>query len=206
MTFLAYLPVLSAGFIWDDDTHVTNQPLLATWDGLRAIWLQPGATPQYYPLTHSTFWLEYHLFDLQPLGYHVVNVVLHAVNASLVWLVLERLAVPGAWLAAAVFALHPVQVETAAWITELKNLQSGLFYLLAMLAYLRFALPGPGAGSKRLYGAALLAFAGALLSKTVTSTLPAGLLICLWWKRGRLERRTSCCSSRSSSPGSRARW
>jgi len=189
MTFLAYLPVLSAGFIWDDDTHVTNQPLLATWDGLRAIWLQPGATPQYYPLTHSTFWLEYHLFALQPLGYHVVNVVLHTVNASLVWLVLERLAVPGAWLAAAVFALHPVQVETAAWITELKNLQSGLFYLLAMLAYLRFALPGPGAGSKRLYGAALLAFAGALLSKTVTSTLPAALLICLWWKRGRLERR-----------------
>jgi len=84
MTFLAYLPVLSAGFIWDDDTHVTNQPLLATWDGLRAIWLQPGATPQYYPLTHSTFWLEYHLFALQPLGYHVVNVVLHTVNASLV--------------------------------------------------------------------------------------------------------------------------
>jgi hypothetical protein len=187
MTALAYLPAMRGGFIWDDDFHVTQNRLLRTWDGLRAIWLEPGAMLQYYPLTHTTLWLEWRLWELAPAGYHAVNVVLHAANASLLWLVLSHLAVPGAWVAAAVFALHPVHAESVAWITEIKNVQSGLFYLLAGLAYLHHALPVRGEASRRgLYFLALGCYACAILSKTVTCTLPVTLLLCLWWKRERL--------------------
>ncbi|HKA31224.1 MAG TPA: O-GlcNAc transferase, partial [Candidatus Binatia bacterium] len=133
----AYIPALGGGFIWDDETWVTVNRTLKTMDGLRAIWLTPSA-PQYYPLLQTVLWAEYHVWGLHPLGYHLVNVLLHALNASLVWLVLRRLAIPGSWMAAAVFALHPVHVESVAWIAELKNVQSSFFYLLALLAYLRF--------------------------------------------------------------------
>jgi len=188
VTLLAYLPALRAGFIWDDDPHVTQNELLRTWRGLADIWLKPGATPQYYPLTHTSWWVQYHLWGLAPLGYHLVNVLLHGVSAGVLWLVLRRVRVPGAWTAAAVFALHPVHVESVAWVTELKNVQSGFFYLLALLAYLRWSLRGdaePG-GGRWMYALLLLCFACALLSKTVTGTLPVVIALVLWWKRGRL--------------------
>src|SRR3989442_1110205 len=129
----AYLPVLRAGFIWDDDAYVTANATLRTFGGLRRIWLEPGAVPQYYPLTFTSLWLDYHLWGLQPLGYHLVNVLLHAANVILVWLVGRRLALPGAWFAAAVFAVHPVHVESVAWGTERKNVLSGGLYLAAFL-------------------------------------------------------------------------
>ena len=141
---------------------------------------------QYYPLTQTTLWLEYHLWGPRPLGYHLVNVALHALNAGLVWLTLARLAVPGAWVAAAVFALHPVHVESVAWAAELKNVQAGVFSLLALLLYLRFAL---GRRSATLYVLAFVAFVLAVLSKTVACTVPAAALVCVWWKRGSLARR-----------------
>ena len=184
ITAVAYLPIFRGGFIWDDETYVTGNRLLRSLAGLRAIWLEPGP-PQYYPLTQTTFWLEYHLWGLRPLGYHLANVFLHALNAALVWLVLGRLAVPGAWMAAAVFALHPVHVESVAWVTELKNVQAGVFSLLALLAYLRFALGRRSAG---LYALAVVAFVLAVLSKTVACTVPAAALVCVWWKRGSLGR------------------
>jgi hypothetical protein len=134
----AYQPVWHAGFIWDDDDHVTNNPVLRSPGGLESIWFKPASTIQYYPLVYSSFWAEYRLWKLQPLGYHLVNVLLHALNAVLLWRVLRRLELPGAWWAAAVFALHPVGVESVAWITERKNVLSGFFYFLAVLAYLRF--------------------------------------------------------------------
>src|SRR5437016_4456617 len=101
MTVTAYLPVVDAGFVWDDDSYVTANVTLRSLDGLRRIWLEPGAVPQYYPLTFTSFWVEYHLWGLQPLGYHLTNVLLHTLNALLLWLVLVRLRVPGAWVAAA---------------------------------------------------------------------------------------------------------
>ena len=184
ITVVAYLPIFRGGFIWDDETYVTGNRLLRTLAGLRAIWLEPGP-PQYYPLTQTTLWLEYHLWGLHPLGYHLANVLLHALNAGLVWLVLGRLAVPGAWMAAAVFALHPVHVESVAWVTELKNVQAGAFSLLALLLYLRFALGRRSAG---LYALAFVAFVLAVLSKTVACTVPAAALVCVWWTRGSLRR------------------
>jgi tetratricopeptide (TPR) repeat protein len=187
LTLLAYLPALRGGFIWDDNAYVTENVTLRSAAGLGRIWAEPGALPQYYPLTFTTFWLEYHVWGLSPFGYHLVNVALHAASALLLWRVLLFLEVPAAWLAAAVFAVHPVHVESVAWITERKNTLSGVCYLGALLAYLHFALAAAPRPRWRLYGLALALFAAALLSKTVTASLPAVLLVILWWKRPRLD-------------------
>jgi len=189
---LAYLPALDNGFVWDDDDYVTENPTLRSADGLRRIWLEPGAVPQYYPLTFTTLWIDYQIGGLDPFGYHVVNVLLHALAAVLAWRVLRALDVPGAWLAAALFAAHPVHVESVAWITERKNVLSGALYLGAMLAYLRFAragAPDDAPRSRALYALSLALFVLGLLSKTVVCTLPAALLLLLWWKRGRAVTR-----------------
>jgi len=192
LTVTAYLPALRCGFVWDDDSYVTENQTLHSLDGLEAIWLKPGATKQYYPLVFSSFWAEYRLWGLQPFGYHVVNVLLHAVNAVLLWRVLRRLEIAASWWAAAIFALHPVTVESVAWVTERKNTLSGLFYLLSALAWLRFrpltARETARAPDWRFYWLALGLFVCALFCKTVTCTLPAVLVLLIWWK-GRLEKR-----------------
>lgn len=193
LTAAAYLPALNAGFIWDDDAYVTGNRTLRDADGLRRIWLDLGATPQYYPFTFTTFWLEYQLWGPTPSGYHAVNILLHALGAGLLWRVLYRLSVPGAWVAAAVFAVHPVHVESVAWITERKNVLSGACYLAALLVYLRFAAIGAGSTEQRsagrLYAGALLLFVLALLSKSVTCSLPAVILLLIGWKRAVVTRR-----------------
>ncbi len=207
LTLLAYIPAMRGGYIWDDNAHITDNAALRSSDGLAKIWFAPKVLPQYYPLVHTTFWVEYHLWQLHPFGYHLVNVLLHAFNAILLLLVLRHLRVPGAWLAAAVFALHPVQVESVAWITERKNVLSGFFYLSSALAYFRFANvtgdladtslssdidPLTSTKSSRswgFYAFSLFLFLCALLSKTVTCSLPAAILLVLWWKRARICRR-----------------
>lgn len=199
LTCAAYVPVLDAGYIWDDDDYVTENDTLHSAAGLKAIWLQPSATPQYYPLVHTSFWLEYQLWALAPTGYHAVNILLHGLAALLLWRVLRRLGLPGAFFAAAIFAVHPVQVESVAWVTERKNVLSIVFFLLALLTFLRFRPLGPsppgqsqGEQPPRAWGryvAALLFFAAALLSKTVTCALPAVLLLLAWWKEDRVDRR-----------------
>lgn len=206
LTLLAYIPAMRGGYIWDDNAHITDNVVLRTSDGLAKIWFDPKVLPQYYPLVHTTFWVEYHLWQMHPFGYHLVNVVLHAFNAILLLFVLRYLRVPGAWLAAALFALHPVHVESVAWITERKNVLSGFFYLASALAYFRFAnvtgdlaettassdlhllTSGKSRRSWGYYVFSLFLFLCALLSKTVTSSLPAAILLVLWWKRGRICR------------------
>jgi len=190
-TLAAYWPALSAGFIWDDDGHVTR-PALRSLHGLAEIWFKLGATQQYYPLLHSFFWAEHALWGDAALGYHLANVLLHATAAVLLVQLLRRLAVPGAWAAGLIFALHPVGVESVAWISEEKNTLSAVFYLSAALAYLRFD-DGAGCGESprplRWYFLATVLFAGALLSKSVTATLPAALGVILWWRKGKLTWR-----------------
>lgn len=169
---------------------MTDNALLRSAPGLGKIWFEPGATIQYYPLVFTSFWIERHLWGLAPAGYHVVNVVIHAASAFLVYLILRGLAVRGAAVAALLFALHPVHVESVAWITERKNVLSGLFYLAASFVYLRasgWLSSGDARPSPRAYAATLGLFACALLSKTVTATLPAALLLVIWWKRGSLR-------------------
>ena len=189
-TVLPYVPALRGGFIWDDDHYVVGNPAVLSPDGLARIWLAPASSPQYYPVTMTTFWLEHRLFGGHPFGYHLTNVLLHVANALLIGAVLRRLGLPGASLAAALFALHPVHVESVAWITERKNVLSGFFYLLAFRAWLRFAPPGEDdRGAGRFWLLSFSLFLCALLSKSVTGTLPAAVLLLTWWKRGRIDGR-----------------
>jgi tetratricopeptide (TPR) repeat protein len=178
LVFLAYQPCLHGAFLWDDDQHAAS-PLLSHAGALWRIWV-PGYTAQYYPITYESFWLERHLWGPAPTGYHVVNMALHALNALLAAWCLRRLGFRGAWLAAAVFALHPVNSESVAWISERKNLLSAFFYLSAFAAFLDFE----DHGSRASYAASIGLFLLALLSKTTAVSLPAALLV-VRWGRGR---------------------
>ena len=184
VTFLAYLPAWRGTPIWDDDSHLTK-PELRSLEGLARIWTQPGATQQYYPLIHTLFWVEHRVWGDWPAGYHLLNILLHCASALLLVRILRYLHIPGAWLAAAIFALHPIQVESVAWISELKNMLSGVFYFGSMLTYLKF----DRTRNLALYAAALVLFVLGLLSKTVIATLPAAILVIFWWKRGKLSWR-----------------
>ena len=189
----AHAPSAPATFVWDDDVNLTANPHLRDLAGLGRLWFEVGATNMYAPVVFSTLWLQYRLWGLDPTGYHIVNIALHAVCAVLVWLLFRRLLPSGALLGAALFAVHPVTVESVAWITELRNVESLLFYLLCVLAYLRFAgLDGrqqPAGRTRRAaYVAVLLLFAAALLSKPAGVALPFIVLLLAWWKRGRIER------------------
>ncbi len=194
---IAYQPSLHNGFIWDDDLYVTKNLALRTFEGLKRIWTVRGATIQYYPVTFTSFWAEYQLFGLDPAVFHATNILLHAANAILVWFLLECLGLPWAWLAAILFAVHPVNVESVAWISERKNVLSGFFVLCSMLLLARLYLKESPQDSKErngskyrnafIYIAALLFFILALLGKSVTCMMPLVFLILCWWKCGRLS-------------------
>ena len=181
---ISYFPATQAGFVWDDRAF-TEEPVVHKASGLWNIWFSPADIKNeghYWPLVYTTFWLEHKLWGLAPAGYHIVNVLLHFVNVLLVWRLLLRLAVPGAWAIAAVFAVHPLHVESVAWVIERKDLLSALFYLTAMLTWIRF-VEAPRWGP---YCLALALFVAGLLSKSVVVTLPAAVLIWHWWQRGRV--------------------
>ncbi|MHC4717704.1 MAG: tetratricopeptide repeat protein, partial [Planctomycetota bacterium] len=185
--------VLDAGFVWDDDDYVTDNETVRDPGGLVRIWTDRRANTQYYPLVYSSFWLEHRLYGVNPFGYHLVNVALHAGVACLLLLLLRRLAVPGAFVAAAIFAVHPLCVQSVAWVTERKNVLMGVFYVGALLAYCRFCRIGEEAKGKqdwRFYGLSAGLLVPALLSKTVACSMPAVMLVLLWWKR-RLRWRTA---------------
>jgi tetratricopeptide (TPR) repeat protein len=181
---LAYIPVWQAGFIWDDDVCVTANPCIIGPLGSKEIWTTSHANS--CPLVLTTFWLEHQLWGLAPLPYHLVNVFMHAACAILLWRLLRSLRVPGAWLGAALWALHPVQVETAAWVAELKNTQSSLFYLLTVLFFVKWLRGPDGQTAGRFNYAWTLLFAAlAMASKSSTVVLPPVLCLCAWWVEGR---------------------
>ncbi|OGP15240.1 MAG: hypothetical protein A2054_00445 [Deltaproteobacteria bacterium GWA2_55_10] len=179
----AYYPALNAGFIWDDDHYVIRNANLLSPGGLRDIWLSTES-PQYYPLVFTTFWIEQHIWGLEPAGFHAVNILLHAANAALIWMVCRRLDLKYGYFAALIFALHPVHVESVAWVTERKNVLSGFFYLLSLLAFLSFEKKEKAWA----YAASLAFFFAALLSKTVACTLPVAIIIIRWLRDGRIDR------------------
>jgi protein O-mannosyl-transferase len=194
--FITYFPFFQNYFIWDDDKYLTGNPYLGNLDGLKQLWLDLRAMPQYYPLVFTSFWIEHQVWSLNPLGYHVDNVILHGLNTIILWRILSFLEIKGSWLVAALFAIHPVQVETVAWITERKNLLSGFFYFLSLYFFLRYYNPVPGTQddqskemSWHLFGFSLFFFICALWSKTVACTLPAVILLIFWWKQNHIGKK-----------------
>ncbi len=202
LTVTLYIPAMRGGFIWDDEFYITQDRLVRASDGLYRFWFTMEGR-DYYPLTGSLWWFEWRLWGTHAPGYHVVNVLLHAANAVLVWLILRRLKIPGPWVAALVFAVHPVNVATVAWISEQKNTLSMLFYTLSILLYLRFdeenrSSPTLTRGWPRSerrwprsergkYVLSLTAFLLALFSKTAVVMLPVVLLGCVWWRHGKVR-------------------
>ena len=189
LTILVYRPAWHGGFIWDDDRYVVHNGLLTAQDGLRRIWFSLDAPSQYFPLAYTILRIERSLWDLNPVGYHWVNILLHLGNALLVWCILARLKVPGASLAAAIFALHPVQVESVAWISELKNVLMGFFFLLTLLTWIEY-VDARHKHRRILYVAALLFYLLALSAKATACTLPAALLLILWLEKKPIGRRS----------------
>ncbi len=185
MTLTAYIPALRGGFVWDDKEFVVENQTLRTWDGLKKIWLNPRANLQYFPVSFTSFWIDYHLWGKRTTGYHVHNVLLHALNGILLWRLLRSLRVSGAWFAGALFALHPVHVEPVAWITERKDVLSGAFFLLTLLAWSAF-MTKP---NWTRYFLALGLFIPTLLAKTSTVPLPAVLLLGFWWRKSKISMR-----------------
>jgi tetratricopeptide (TPR) repeat protein len=183
---LVYLPVWWAGYIWDDDTVLTANPCIVGPFGLKEIWTTNGA--DICPLTLTTFWMEHALWGLAPLPYHLVNVLLHGACAVVLWRVLRSLQVPGAWLGAALWAVHPVEVASVAWVAEMKNTESGLFFLLSILFFVKWLRTKDlkqRSGSNWNYGLTLLFAALAMASKSSTVVLPEVLCLCAWWVKGR---------------------
>jgi tetratricopeptide (TPR) repeat protein len=186
LVILTYTPVWQAGFIWDDDVHLTANPCIVGPLGLKDIWTTSAA--DICPLTLTTFWVEHALWGLGPLPYHLVNVLMHGACAVLLWRVLRGLRVQGAWLGAALWALHPVAVESVAWITEMKNTESGLFFLLSILFFVRWLRAKEldrRTGGGWNYALTLLFAALAMASKSSAVILPVVLCLCAWW----MERR-----------------
>src|ERR1700677_4221776 len=183
LLLLFYMPAISGGLVFDDDRHIT-QEAFRSLQGLWRIWFEPGAGQiAYYPVFHTAMWVEYHLWGEGVLGYHLVNIFLHAASACLVVAIMRKLSLPGAWLAAFVFALHPVCVESVAWISEQKNTLSTVFFLGTVLAWLHFY----GDRRRKWYLVASGLFLIALLAKATSATLPGVLLVILWWRNGRLD-------------------
>ncbi len=203
---IVYFPSLSGGFILDDDLLLTNNQLIKAPDGLYRFWCTTQS-PDYWPVSNSTLWFEWRLWGMNTTGYHVTNLILHIVAALLIWLILRKLSIPGAFLAAMIFAVHPVNVESVAWIAQRKNLTAMLFFLLSILCYLKMEIPSPAPqnGMYRIasppaprhhdsgrsplwYWLSLLAFVLAMLSKGSVAVLPVLLLGIIWWRRKMTKR------------------
>ena len=181
---VAFSPALRAGFIWDDNDHLTENPCIVGPDGLKDVWTTARAV--YYPLVLTTFWALHKLVGLNPFPYHLLNLILHSASALLLWYILRRLEVRAAWLGTFLWALHPVTVESVAWVTELKNTQSCFFYLLSIAFFLKAYEQRPG---NRLFALSLISFVLAITSKPATIMLPLVLALCLWWKKKVVSKR-----------------
>ncbi len=204
---LVYSPATNGGFILDDNRLLTENELIRDSGGLYRFWCSALAT-DYWPATNSSLWIEWRQWGMRPAGYHITNLILHTAESLLIWVILRKLAVPGAFLAALVFAVHPVNVASVAWITQRKNTMALLFFLLLTLWYIKGmqcaaskTAPGRLESASRdttsgvihpssfiphpssLYWFSLAAFVGAMLGKGSVAVLPVLLLVIVWWRR-----------------------
>ena len=188
VAFAVYFPSLHGGFIFDDELYVTNQKIIFNSDALYQFWFTAN-TVDYYPVYNTVLWIEWRLWGMKPTGYHIVNLVLHIAESLLIWLILRKLSIIGAFLAAVIFVVHPVNVESVAWITQLKDMLALLFFLLSILWYLKAEFLSPpqkslySSGAGRWYWLSLAAFVLAMLSKGSAAMLPIVLLLIIWWLR-----------------------
>ncbi|HZZ30333.1 MAG TPA: tetratricopeptide repeat protein [Pirellulales bacterium] len=205
---VAYWPARHGDFVLDDDLLLTHNSIIQSPNGLYRFWFskQPA---DYWPVTNSTLWLEWRLWGMNPTGYHLTNLLLHMIDSLLVWLVLKRLGIPGAFLAGLLFAVHPVNVESVAWIAQRKNVLALMFGLLSLLLWLaaerkfasntsttnavQHAVPRGAFG--RWYGMSLGAFVLAMLSKGSVAIFPIVLLLLTWWRHGRVKLQDLLCSA-----------
>ena len=187
LALVAHVTSLGAGWIWDDDSYVTANPLMSSPSGFVDAFT-PGTTPQYYPLVFAGLWVQHAVVGTEPFAYHAINVLLHAANSMLLVAVLTRLGVRHAFWIGALFAVHPMGVESVAWVTERKNVQSMLFALASVSIYLRF-LDAPKGRVLGTWLAAFLLFAGALLSKTTAIFVPPCLVLAMLWMRRPIDAR-----------------
>ncbi len=181
--FLIYSPSLLGDWLWDDEADISHNLITQSPNGLWSIWFQPGTQVDYYPIKASVQWIQWHLWRNDMLGYHLTNVVLHIVNALLVWRLFNRLNLRLAWLGGLIFLIHPANVESVAWIAELKNTLSMTPFLLAMTAYIDYE----ESHRARDYWLALGLFLAAMLTKTSMVMFPVVILLYVWWKRGRIR-------------------
>jgi len=184
ITVAVYIPAIGNGYIWDDDTLLTANPQMRNVAGLVQIW-RGEQVRDYTPVTLTVFWLECRMWGLTPTGFHVVSILLHALCALLLWLILRRLRIPGAWLGALLFAIHPVNVASVAWVAELKNTLSSALFLGSILAF----LAARDEKRRLVYCASLALFILAALSKGAVVTLPAVLVLCILWRDRKITRR-----------------
>ncbi len=193
LVVVPFLPAIHGQYTWDDNLALTDSAAVHAWNGLPTIWNPFRTDMHFFPLTFSSYWVEHKLWGLDPTGYHLDNMLLQGAAAVVLWRILKRLGLKMAWLAALIWAIHPIQAESVAWVAERKNTLSGVCFFLAMLSYLHFERIGDEPHVKRnwaFYGLAFIAFIGAMLAKSVTCTFPAGMLLLLWWKNKKLTWRT----------------
>lgn len=183
---VSYWPSLRGGFVWDDLVLVEKNPLVTGATDLKSVWF--GAD---FCLTTVTTWIEWLAFGKNPMGYRLVNLALHVTSALLLWQVLKHLKIPGAWLAALLFTVHPICVTSVAWISELKNTLSLPLFLSSVWTFLEFEAAtqrGDSRMKRLMYGLSILAFTLGLMAKTSIVMLPVLLLLLAWWQRGAITK------------------
>ncbi len=189
VALLVYLPALDGDFVLDDDIYLTNNPQIAASNGWYQFWVTAQKTMDFYPVSNTTLWIEWRLWNLHSAGYHFTNLLLHVAASLMLWAVLKKLEIPGAFLAALLFTVHPVNVESVAWIAQRKGLLAVLFFLLAIFWFLKADEMQQRANlssGEKWYWLSLAAFMLAVLSKGSVVILPFVLLGIVWWRRRRI--------------------
>jgi len=197
-----YSPTYHGEWLWDDDQLVWQNAVVQSTSlrGLAKLWFNPDGA-DFFPLSYTALWAQWPFFHDQPTGYHITTIVLHIVASLLLWALLDRMRIPGAWLSGLLFAIHPVAVESVAWVSETKNTLSLPFFLLSCLCWVmqdedqnedqneyraeHHDDEKDGGGRRTaLYLASIVFFLLAMLAKTSMVAMPVVLLLHAWWKRG----------------------